>query len=356
MIIGAKGSKRSLRVIFLRIILAFLLVPLIYYGREELSVFFFVLAALLGFFEGYFQKRMPFPSQARMVLDFTADKFLVNLTTITLAVLQVIPYWVAILFFVRDLLTFMGGALMVYKSDKTEFKPTITGKMSLFFQYVSLVPALMGNPDQGLLVIASVVTVISAVEAFFKSEFRKTRRRSDLSQFSLVKMIKIPDLISLANVMFGLASIVFAINARYELAASLMAGAVVLDYFDGKVARWLKQEHEFGRELDSLADTVSFGVTPAIFAYSLTQAAQLGPTETNIAVISFTIFVFCGILRLARYNIMHLGKEFAGMPITMNGIIIPLIYFAGLNILYYPYVYLFLGFLMVSSLRIPKLG
>ena len=60
-------------------------------------------------------------------------------------------------------------------------------------------------------------------------------------------------------------------------------------------------------------------------------------------------------MRLARYNIMDLKGSFQGMPITLNGIIIPLTYFLKVPIKFYPYIYLMLGILMVSSFRVKKL-
>ena len=123
--------------------------------------------------------------------------------------------------------------------------------------------------------------------------------------------------------------------------------AVLADYTDGKIAKKLKQQNIFGKELDSLADTISFGVAPAIFGFSLIQ--------TPLAIVAFTIFLFCGILRLARYNIMDVKDGYAGMPITLNGIIIPIVYLAKVPFEYYPYIYILLGILMVSSLKIRKL-
>jgi len=96
-----------------------------------------------------------------------------------------------------------------------------------------------------------------------------------------------------------------------------------------------------------LADTISFGVAPAVFGFSLMQ--------TPLAIVAFTIFIFCGILRLAKYNIIDLKKEYEGMPITLNGLLIPLIYFLRVPFDFYPYIYLILGVLMISSLRIKKL-
>ena len=162
-------------------------------------------------------------------------------------------------------------------------------------------------------------------------------------------MITVADVITLGNGIAGLASILFAISGKFEIAASLMLLAVVLDFLDGKVARMLKQQHEFGKELDSLADTISFGVAPAIFGYGLIQ--------TKVAMVAFIIFVFCGVLRLARYNILADAgvNGFIGMPITVNGIIVPLAFFLGMGVQYYPYLYLLLSFLMVSTIRVGKL-
>jgi CDP-diacylglycerol--serine O-phosphatidyltransferase len=208
------------------------------------------------------------------------------------------------------------------------------------------VPVILGQIDWVLIWAAILLAAISAIELLFKSEFVLTKR-TDINEFRIWSLIKFADIFTLVNVVFGLTAIFFAINGNYLFVAIFLFLAVIADYLDGKLARKLNQENVFGKELDSLADTISFGVAPAIFGFSLTQ--------TPLAIVSFTIFLFCGILRLARYNIMNLSNSFAGMPITLNGIIIPLVYVARLPIDYYPYLYILLGILMVSSLRIKKL-
>jgi len=145
----------------------------------------------------------------------------------------------------------------------------------------------------------------------------------------------------------GLIAILFVINGTYYLALTALLFAVVFDYFDGKVARLIGREGEFGKQLDSLADTISFGVAPAIFGFTLIQ--------TNFAIIVFTLFLFAGVLRLARYNIMEFNGEFAGMPITVNGMVVPLVYLFRVPVQAYPYIYLFLAILMVSPLKFKKL-
>ena len=191
------------------------------------------------------------------------------------------------------------------------------------------------------------MTIASGIEALFKSEFRLVRKKTYLDEFKITRLIKFADVFTLTNVIFGIISILFAVKGWFRTASIMLVLAVFSDYLDGKIAKIMQQQNEFGKELDSLADTVSFGVAPAIFGFALIQ--------TPLAIISFTVFLFCGILRLARYNIMDLKGSFQGMPITMNGVIIPLIYFLKMPIQYYPYVYLVLGILMVSSIRIKKL-
>ncbi|MBI2654410.1 CDP-diacylglycerol--serine O-phosphatidyltransferase [Candidatus Woesearchaeota archaeon] len=203
---------------------------------------------------------------------------------------------------------------------------------------------------------ALVLTVASGIYALVKSEFRFTRKKTDLDEFRIYNLIKFADIFTLMNVALGLVSIVFAIDSNFDYAAFVLLIAVAFDYLDGKIAKSMQQQNPFGKELDSLADTVSFGVAPAIFGFSLMQfTSDIRYFQITFGMISFTVFLFCGILRLARYNIMDIKGAFQGMPITLNGIIIPLAYFIGVPIKFYPYIYLLLGIFMVSSFRIKKL-
>jgi CDP-diacylglycerol--serine O-phosphatidyltransferase len=191
------------------------------------------------------------------------------------------------------------------------------------------------------------IIIVSAVYSVFISNIIILPNRSDLELIKLRDLIKLPDYITFGNVVAGLFSIVFSINKNYTLALWMMLLSVVLDVIDGKVARAIKREGNFGKELDSLADTVSFGVAPAVFGFSI--------INTLFGNIAFTVFLLCGLIRLARFNITSLNGEFQGMPITLNGLIIPIMYFAGLPLIYFPYLFILLGLLMVSSFRIKKL-
>lgn len=342
-----KKERIFLALTLLRIVLAFVIGILILGQRRNVAAIFFIATALIAFFESLINKKLIERSLLKSVLDFFADRFLVDIAAIMLVLKDLLPLWVMLIFLVRDLLTLIIGFVLFYRDFRREFKPTALGRISLFFQIIALIPVIMDNLDWVLIWIAIAMTLASGIESLFKSEFRLVRRKTDLDDFKMLRLIKFADVFTLTNVIFGIISILFAIKGWYSTASLMLVLAVVSDYFDGKIAKIMGQQNEFGKELDSLADTVSFGVAPAIFGFALIQ--------TPLAIISFTVFLFCGILRLARYNIMNLKGAFQGMPITLNGVIIPLAYFLDIPIKFYPYIYLILGILMVSSLRIKKL-
>lgn len=350
-----KKERIFFTVTWLRCLLAFVAALSLLLGKRNIALFIFILTALVGFFENFIGRN--YPSQLRLIVDFFADKLLVNLTAIALALNNLIPVWIVLVIFARDMLTIIGGTILLYKGLRREFKPAVLGKVSYFFQLMALLPPMISlQVDWYVMSAALMLTVVSGVYALIKSEFRFARRKTDLDEFRIFNLVKFADVFTLLNVAFGLISIVFSINNNFNYAAFVLLMAVAFDYLDGKIAKSLQQQNIFGKELDSLADTVSFGVAPAIFGFSLMQFSyNINQFQITFGMIAFTIFLFCGILRLARYNIMDLKGSFQGMPITLNGIIIPFVYFLNTPIRFYPYIYLVLGILMVSSFRIRKM-
>jgi len=158
----------------------------------------------------------------------------------------------------------------------------------------------------------------------------------------------VQDLFTLLNLAFGVLSIFFSIKKDFFIAVIFMVAAVVFDYLDGKVGRMLNKAHEFGKELDSLADVVSFGAAPAVFGFVYAG-------ESLLLTVSLIIFVMCGALRLARFNVTKIKGGYEGMPITINGLIIPLLYFVMLPVKYYFAAYLISALLMISSFRVRKI-
>ncbi len=342
-----KKEKIFIALSLLRIVLAFVVGILIINKRKDIAAVFFTAGALIAFFDGLTSKNLIKKSLLKPILDFFADKVLINIAAVALALKGTIPLWVMLAFLAKDALTVIIASILFYRDFRREFKPTALGKISFFFQVIALISVMIGNIDFVVIWVAIVMAITSGIESFFKSEFRLVRRKTYLDDFKIMRLIKFADILTLTNVVFGIISVLFAIKGLYNTAALMLLLAVVSDYFDGKIAKIMGQQNDFGRELDSLADTVSFGVAPAIFGFTLIQ--------TPLAIICFTVFLFCGILRLARYNIMNLKEAFQGMPITLNGIVIPLLYFIDTPIRFYPYIYLMLGVLMVSSLRVKRM-
>jgi CDP-diacylglycerol--serine O-phosphatidyltransferase len=123
----------------------------------------------------------------------------------------------------------------------------------------------------------------------------------------------LPSLCTLGNMFCGYACIVYAMRGEYETAAPFIGFAYLLDVLDGGIARMTGSDSAFGREFDSLADVVSFGIAPAVlsFAWGLSSLGRLGWAAGFM-------FVACAAMRLARFNIQSAGggdkRYFVGMP------------------------------------------
>ncbi|MGY6216685.1 CDP-diacylglycerol--serine O-phosphatidyltransferase [Methylolobus aquaticus] len=168
---------------------------------------------------------------------------------------------------------------------------------------------------------------------------------------SMAHLVKVADLFTIGNLTCGMLAIFISADGNPLWAAGLVFVALVLDTLDGKVAAWMKQKSEFGKQLDSLADLVSFGVAPACMYFARTGWHW---AETSILV----AFVTCGMLRLARYNISD-SSGFVGVPITVNGFVFPALAAIGTvlpeTLEIWPAVFVVQGLLMVSSLDVKRL-
>ena len=199
--------------------------------------------------------------------------------------------------------------------------------------------------------------------------------------FSMIREFHLADWFTLANAFCGVGALFSVMSflqtgdARHiTFACWLIPAAPVFDVLDGRVARWRQQSSELGRELDSLADVISFGVAPAAIAYG---CGMQGLYDRVVLV----FFVVCGVSRLARYNITAVKladggdkvKYFEGTPIptSLLLVIVPgiaamqgsigddlwlgVVYVGGFR--FHPLVLMFAvsGSLMISRIRIPKL-
>ena len=187
-------------------------------------------------------------------------------------------------------------------------------------------------------------------------------------KFKLVSSKKtrylLPNILTLGGVCLGISSIKFSIDGNYSLAVIFILLAAILDALDGRIARLIKGTSEFGKELDSLTDFVSFGIAPIFILYfwELNNYGKLGWTIT-------LIYSVCCVLRLARFNLTKIDSKqlwksnyFEGVPSPAGGLLIlmPLIYeLADLNLNFNiqnltPYFTILIAILLVS--KVPTLS
>ena len=200
--------------------------------------------------------------------------------------------------------------------------------------------------------------------------------------FSMLREFHLADFFTLGNAACGVGAIFLAMayvaapsTAHFLAAAALLPLAFVFDVFDGRIARWRQTHSALGRELDSLADIISFGVAPAALAFA---AGMQGGWDALVLI----YFVCCGVSRLARYNVTAEAlsegadkvKYFEGTPIPTSVALVGMLAAAAwqgsmgvalwggawqpMGWTLHPLVLLFglSGTLMISkTLRIPKL-
>ena len=198
--------------------------------------------------------------------------------------------------------------------------------------------------------------------------------------FSMIREFHLADWFTLANAVCGTGALFSMMTflqtsdvLHVYFACALVVAAMVFDVLDGRVARWRQKTSAMGRELDSLADIISFGVAPAVIAYG---CGMQGLYDRIV----LTYFVACGVSRLARYNVTAEAlsegqdkvKYFEGTPIPTSLLLVMLLFVAawqgalreslwfGQVVLFgftlHPLVLLFAlsGSLMVSRIRFPK--
>jgi CDP-diacylglycerol--serine O-phosphatidyltransferase len=188
----------------------------------------------------------------------------------------------------------------------------------------------------------------------------------------------LPSLFTIGNIFCAYFSVMSTLNGKYDQAALAIGAGYVLDGLDGRVARVTGTSTEFGAQLDSLADVLTFGIAPAILAFSwgiewmsgkpAQLSMSLNPYEQHIRsagwIVTFA-FVICGALRLARFNVQAqkpvdavAKRYFVGLPIPAGaGLIASVVHFwqtplanPGSSLLWGILIAI-TSFLMISTIR-----
>ncbi|MCL2745720.1 MAG: CDP-diacylglycerol--serine O-phosphatidyltransferase [Coriobacteriia bacterium] len=132
---------------------------------------------------------------------------------------------------------------------------------------------------------------------------------------------RIPNLLTVLNMLLGLSAIILMIRGGIPYMeitiASLIAVGGIVDFFDGYLARKWNAVTDMGKQLDSFADLITFGVAPVCLLYFLAAYEQ----SLLIVLVAIT-YPLAGIYRLARYNLNDFKDHFMGLPITIAGILL----------------------------------
>lgn len=162
----------------------------------------------------------------------------------------------------------------------------------------------------------------------------------------------IPNMLTSLNLVLGMGSIMATIQEKFFFAGIFIILAMVADGLDGRVARFFNASSEFGKELDSLCDLVSFGVAPALLAYSF-LLKDFGYFGYIVAI----MFATCGALRLARFNVNTsvVKGYFMGLPIPAGGCLLATFIMLGVKPegIIFPLMVIIFGYLMVSTVKYP---
>ncbi|HEX4998215.1 MAG TPA: CDP-diacylglycerol--serine O-phosphatidyltransferase, partial [Terriglobia bacterium] len=200
---------------------------------------------------------------------------------------------------------------------------------------------------------------------------RKTPARDQLRIRNGLSII--PSLFTIGNIFCGYYALLAAYNADYDTAAKAIGFGVLLDGLDGRIARLTKTSSDFGVQLDSLADFLTFGAAPAMLAFRWAFAIKGIGGEVVLLALRFCslttfAFVVSGALRLARFNIQSqkppdatAKRHFVGLPIPAGaGLIAAIVHFlkdpilqVGSSLLWSLLV-LLAAILMISTVRYPS--
>ena len=175
-------------------------------------------------------------------------------------------------------------------------------------------------------------------------------------------MYIIPSLFTVSNVFCGFYSISSAIQGNYGRAGILIGIAMILDTLDGRIARMTNTSSQFGVQLDSLADAITFGVAPAVLCYQWAFYRYENHLIDRAGWIACFLFIICAVSRLARFNVQTTGtpdkRYFTGMPTpAAAGFVAAYIYHFPERIdgevwtILAVAIMLLLAFLMVSRIR-----
>lgn len=180
-----------------------------------------------------------------------------------------------------------------------------------------------------------------------------------MSRMIILRYLNPPNLVTYIGLLLALAAIMLGWSGFLGFAMIAFMGAGICDLFDGQLARQLElseAERRFGQNLDSLNDTVSFGVVPALLLYSVFPSVWLYPV--------MAIYLIAVLTRLAHFDVVGTFQKgessyYSGLPVTSSALIIPVLawvlrFTGGFYLSLLCLILLTLAYFYVSELPVPK--
>ncbi|MDD5505817.1 MAG: CDP-diacylglycerol--serine O-phosphatidyltransferase [Candidatus Omnitrophica bacterium] len=167
-------------------------------------------------------------------------------------------------------------------------------------------------------------------------------------------MNHLANIISIISLLCGFTSIIFSLEGHFTFASWAIIFSVIFDGIDGQVARMINSPSNFGKELDSLVDVISFGIAPTVLGYIFVYR-----DFHLFATVALFIYLLCSVMRLAKYNITvkdEIKNYFYGLPTTVSGGIL-----ASFILIYRRYTHLpapaafFILVIVLAALMVSKI-
>ncbi len=169
-------------------------------------------------------------------------------------------------------------------------------------------------------------------------------------------MYILPNLVTASSIFVGFLSILYSTKQDFEIASYLIIVAMILDGLDGRVARLTNTQSKFGLEFDSLADTVSFCVAPAVLIYFF-----VGNEFGRLGILLSSLYLIFGTIRLAKFNISVVDSSiFLGLPTPLSALYVVsiILFLTDYDLLEYKEFFLYsigvISVLMISNIRYPS--
>ncbi|MCL1878756.1 MAG: CDP-alcohol phosphatidyltransferase family protein [Defluviitaleaceae bacterium] len=185
-------------------------------------------------------------------------------------------------------------------------------------------------------------------------------RKHFVRMFPALKHLNIPNAITTFGMICGVFACFFIVHGEFRMVAVFLTLAGLMDFVDGFVATKLNQQTTFGKYVDTLVDFFTCGIIPGFLVIGMI-VSDAAPLHQNVIIVAAMLYyTSCALWRLAYYNIVEADKYFVGLPVPGSMMMVTMSMWAVMRfavpIYFSAAVFLTIGTLMVSGIKLPKYG